>query len=360
MAYSRLSHKGAAVENTLGSQLLIGGTTISLSSTPSGWPAAGPPFFCVIDPGTAKEEKVCVVYVSGTTLTVVDETDYTDPWAGSVNGRGVDDTTAYQHEAGAVIYPVFTAREANQANELVSSYVANGDLVVHGSSSFKTISAGTNAHVLQADSTVSDGGVKWGAVATAGIADGAVTAAKLGSNAVETAKINDGAVTTAKINDGAVTTAKILDSNVTTAKIDDDAVTTAKINDDAVTQAKIDAGAVGTTELADDAVTSAKLAAPTLTSKTDSFTLALVDENCTMQCDKATAMTVTVPTSAVAFSTGAVVTLMQYNDGQVTVAGGSGVDIRSSNGLKLRTKYSMATLVKISDTEWVLSGDTVV
>jgi hypothetical protein len=330
VAYSRLSHKGAAVSNTLGSQLLIGGTTISLSSTPSGWPAAGAPFFVVIDPGTAKEEKVCVVYVSGTTLTVVDETDYTDPWAGSVNGRGVDDTTAYQHEAGAVIYPVFTAREANQANELVSSYTANGDIIVHGSTSFKKIAVGTNAHVLQADSTVSDGGVKWGTVATAGIADGAVTEAKLATDSVTAAKIAAGAVTATELASDAVTTAKILDGNVTTAKI------------------------------ADDAVTSAKIAAPTLTSKTDSFTLALVDENCTMQCNKATAMTVTVPTSSIAFANGAVVTLMQYGAGQVTVAGDTGVTIRSSNGLKLRTQYSMGTLVKISDTEWVLSGDTVV
>jgi hypothetical protein len=41
------------------------------------------------------------------------------------------------------------------------------------------------------------------------------------------------------------------------------------------------------------------------------------------------------------------------------VAGDTGVTVRSSNGLKLRAQYSMGTLVKISDTEWVLSGDTV-
>lgn len=289
MAYSRLSHKGGAVQNTLGSQLLVGGTTISLSSTPSGWPAAGAPFFVVIDPGTAKEEKVSVVYASGTTLNVVDETDFTDPWSTSVNGRGVDDTTAYQHEAGAVIYPVFTAREANQANELVSSYTANGDLVVHGSTSFKKIAVGTNAHVLQADSTVADGGVKWGQVATGGITDGAVTEAKLAtdavtatkiaagavgaselaSNAVETAKINDSAVTTAKINDAAVTagklatsaveTAKINDAAVTTAKIADVNVTTAKIADANVTAAKLASNAVETAKINDAAVTNAKL-----------------------------------------------------------------------------------------------------
>jgi hypothetical protein len=179
---------------------------------------------------------------------------------------------------------------------------------------------------------VSDGGVKWGQVVTAGITDGAVTEAKLAADSVTAAKIAAGAVAASELATDAVTTVKILDGNVTTAKI------------------------------ADDAVTSAKIAAPTLTAKTDTFTLALVDENCTMQCNKATAMDVEVPGSGVAFANGAVVTLMQYGAGQVTVKAlsGSGVTVNSSNGLKLRTQYSMATLVKISDTEWVLSGDTVV
>lgn len=257
MAYSRLSHKGGAVQNTLGSQLLDNGQTISLSSTPVGWPAAGAPFFVVIDPGTAKEEKVCVVYVSGTTLNVVDETDYTDPWDTSANGRGVDDTTAYQHEAGAVIYPVFTAREADQANELVASYKTNGDLVVHGSTSFKTISTGGSANdnkVLTADSSISDGGVKWSQLTTAGITDGSITEAKLATDSVTATKIAAGAVgaselassavETAKINDSAVTTAKINDAAVTAVKLAANAVETAKINDAAVTAAKIESATI--------------------------------------------------------------------------------------------------------------------
>lgn len=234
MAYSRLSHKGGAVQNTLGSQLLVGGTTISLSSTPSGWPAAGAPFFVVIDPGTAKEEKLSVVYVSGTTLNVVDETDYTDPWDTSPNGRGVDDTTAYQHESGAVIYPVFTAREADQANELVASYTANGDIVVHGSTSFKKIAVGMNAHVLQADSSITDGGVKWGQVTADGIATDAVTADKIAAGAVGASELASNAVEEAKINAGAVTAAKIGSSAVETAKINNGAVTAAKLASDSI------------------------------------------------------------------------------------------------------------------------------
>ncbi len=319
MAYSRLSHKGAAVSNTLGSQLLIGGTTISLSSTPSGWPPAGPPFFCVIDPGTAKEEKVCVVYVSGTTLTVVDELDYTDPWAGSVNGRGVDDTTAYQHEAGAVIYPVFTAREANQANELVSSYTANGDIVVHGSTSFKKIAVGTNAHVLQADSTVSDGGVKWGTVATAGITDGAVTEAKLAA----------------------------------------DSVTAAKIAADAVGSSEIAAGAVGTSELADDAVTAAKIGILTnTTAKTDNYNLAFGDENTTILMDKATEIKVIIPANGTtAFAVGTQISFVQIGAGQLVFEGAAGVTLNSDNSKKkIMVRYGVASLIKTGTDTWVLFG----
>ena len=142
MAYSRRSYKGAAVSNALGgSGLAANATSITLTAAMSGWSTSGTPFFVVVDPGTAKEEKLCVIYASSTTLTVVDPA-VTSAWSASVNGRGVDDTTDRAHDVGATIYPVFTAAEANQANELVSKYTVNGDIVVHGSSGPKTISTG--------------------------------------------------------------------------------------------------------------------------------------------------------------------------------------------------------------------------
>lgn len=202
MAKSRRSYKGAAVANALASgTLAAGGTSINLASAMSGWSTDGTPFFIVIDPGTAKEEKVCVKYNTSTNLTVVDPA-VTSSWTASANGRGADNTTDRQHDAGAVVYPVFTATEADQANELVSKYTTNGDIVVHGTSTVKTIStggSGGNNKVLVADSTVSDGGVKWGQVATAGIADDAVTAAKILAGAVGTSEIADANVTLAKL-----------------------------------------------------------------------------------------------------------------------------------------------------------------
>jgi microcystin-dependent protein len=192
MAYSRRSYKGAPVSNALGSGGLgVNATTITLAGAMSGWATGSAPFFIVVDPGTSKEEKICVIYASSTTLTVVDPA-VTSAWTASVNGRGADDTIDRAHDAGATIYPVFTATEANQANDLVSKYAVNGDIVTHGSTGLKTIStggSGNNNKVLVADSTVSDGGVKWAAITADSLADNAVTQVKMADNSVGTAEI---------------------------------------------------------------------------------------------------------------------------------------------------------------------------
>jgi hypothetical protein len=314
----RKGYKGAAANAVLtNNPTASAGDTTFTVDTVTGWSTTFP-YFAVVDPGTSREEKVRVTAISTLTLTVV---------------RAQDDTSVAAHSAGAAIYPVFTADEADEANLIASAMTTKGDLIATDGSSVNRLGVGTNTHVLQADSS-STNGFKWGQVATAGIADEAVTAAKIAS-AVAGSGLAGGAGTVLSVN------------------VDD---STIEINSDSL---RLKDGGVVTAKLANDSVTSAKIAAPTLTAKTDSFALALVDENCTMQCNKATSMTVTVPTSGVAFANGSVVTLMQYGAGQVTVAGDTGVTVRSSNGLKLRAQYSMATLVKISDTEWVLSGDTV-
>ena len=176
---SRRSYRGAPVSNTLGVTLAAAATNITLAVAVSGWSTDAEPFFVVVDPGTTKEEKICVKYSSSTTLTVVDPAS-TSTWSASTNGRGADNTTDRQHEQGAVIYPVFTATEANQANELVSKYANAGSVVYQGSGTpgtFTELGIGTASHVLR----VNSGLPQWGQVATDGIADSAVTLAKLAS-----------------------------------------------------------------------------------------------------------------------------------------------------------------------------------
>jgi hypothetical protein len=228
MAKSRRSYVGAAVPNALGSTpLTVSTTTINLAADMSGWSTSSTPFFIVIDAGTAKEEKICVLYNSARVLTVVDPA-LTSGWVEAVAGRGIDGTERRTHDAGAVIYPVFTATEADQANELVSKYTTNGDIVVHGESTVKTISTGgisANGKVLVADSTVTNGGVKWAQVTADGIATSAVTSDK----------ILDGTIVNADINaSAAVAYSKLsLSNSIVAGDITASAVTNAKLNNGA-------------------------------------------------------------------------------------------------------------------------------
>ncbi len=182
---SRRSYKGAAVNNTIASGgLAANATSITVTDNMStgGWPTTSEPFFCVIEPGTSREEKVCVIYANTTTLTVVDPSTVSS-WSANVAGRGVDNTTDREHAAGSVIYPVFTAFEANQANELVAKYQGQGALVYQGASTFQELTVGTAGQVLKVNSGAT--APEWGQAATAGIADAAVTSAKIASAALK-------------------------------------------------------------------------------------------------------------------------------------------------------------------------------
>jgi microcystin-dependent protein len=162
----RKYYKGAPVSTTLSSSVTSTGTTINVASV-TGWPTSYP-FYAVIDPGTSKEEKVKVTNISTLALTVT---------------RGQDDTSGSAHDANAVIYPVFTATEANEANLIASAMTTKGDIISTDGSSINRLAVGTNTHVLQADSAVTNG-VKWGQVQTAGIADSAITSAKIADGTI--------------------------------------------------------------------------------------------------------------------------------------------------------------------------------
>jgi microcystin-dependent protein len=168
----RKGYSGTGVSTTLTSSPTLSDTTFTVAAV-TNWPNTYP-FYIVVDPGTAKEEKMKVTGVSTLTLTVV---------------RGQDDTTAVAHSSGAVCYPVFTADEADEANLVASAMTTKGDLITTDGTDINRLAIGTNAHVLQADSTATNG-MKW---ATVG-------ASSLATDAVETAKIKDANVTPAKLS----------------------------------------------------------------------------------------------------------------------------------------------------------------
>jgi len=95
-----------------------------------------------------------------------------------------------------------------------------------------------------------------------------------------------------------------------------------------------------------------------LTQSASAYTLALSDAGDIILMNFATANTLTIPTNATAsFSIGTTVDILQYNAGQTTVAGAVGVTVNGTPGLKLRTRYSSCTLIKINTDEWVVVGD---
>ena len=143
-AFTRRQYAGAAAATTILVGINTSETSCTLAST-TGFPStAGVPFYVVIDPGTSAEEK-CSATISGSTLTLT---------------RAQDDTTASAHSAGATIYPVFTANDADEANELVAKLTTKGDLLVTTGSALNRLAVGSNGTVLIADSSATNG-VAW-------------------------------------------------------------------------------------------------------------------------------------------------------------------------------------------------------
>jgi len=149
---ARRSYSGASATCTLASSITSGDTTATLTGTVTNWPVtAGGPFFMVIDPGLASEEKVLVAARSTTALSSIT--------------RGVDGTTAASHTAGAVCYPVFTSVDADQANAVAATLTTKGDILATDGSVLNRLAVGTNGQALVADSTATNG-LKWAAAGT--------------------------------------------------------------------------------------------------------------------------------------------------------------------------------------------------
>ena len=161
-AVTRRQYKGAAASTTTTNALGVGDTSVTLTAT-TGWPSTpAVPFYVVIDPGTSSEEK-CSATISGSTLTLT---------------RAQDDTTAAVHSSGATIYPVFSADDADEANQFASTMTTRGDLLTMGTGpTVARIGIGTNGYVLTSDGT----DAAWAAPAVSGLTSGDDSAIVLGS-----------------------------------------------------------------------------------------------------------------------------------------------------------------------------------
>ena len=92
--------------------------------------------------------------------------------------------------------------------------------------------------------------------------------------------------------------------------------------------------------------------------QTASYTLVLADKGKLVEMSNASANNLTVPlNSSVAYPVGTQINILQTGVGQTTVVATSGVTINATPGLKLRTQWSSATLIKRATDTWVLVGD---
>ena len=110
----------------------------------------------------------------------------------------------------------------------------------------------------------------------------------------------------------------------------------------------------------DSSTTGGVLPTPLVSDSNSSRTLQLSDAGKLVRMTSSSTTTVTVPpNSSVAFPTGTTITVL-YSGGTTndcTLAPGSGVTLNGTPGLKLRTQWSAATLIKLDTNTWVASGD---
>ena len=300
-AFTRRQYAGAAAATTITAGINTSDTTCSLTAT-TGWPStAAVPFYVVIDPGTSAEEK-CSATISGSTLTLT---------------RAQDDTSASSHSAGATIYPVFTANDADEANEVVSKLTTKGDLLVTTGSALNRLGVGTDGQALVASAAATNG-VTW-------------------ATPTDTTKQPVATLTTKGDIYAATASATVTRLGVGTDR------------------KKLTADAAEATGIKWQYEGELTLNAQTGTT----YTLVLTDSAKFVTLSNASAITATVPpNSSVAFPTGTQVNLMQLGAGQVTVAAGAGVTLRSAGTLvKTSAQYAVATLLKIDTDTWVLVGN---
>jgi hypothetical protein len=89
-----------------------------------------------------------------------------------------------------------------------------------------------------------------------------------------------------------------------------------------------------------------------------SYTATISDRDDLIEMNSASANTFTIPpNSSVAFPIGSSMNVLQTGAGQTTLTPGVGVTINGTPGLKLRTQWSSATLIKRGTDVWIAIGD---
>ncbi len=92
-----------------------------------------------------------------------------------------------------------------------------------------------------------------------------------------------------------------------------------------------------------------------------SYTVVLSDNGKVVEVSNTSPITVSIPTNTTAFPIGAQITVLQSGTGQITFAATTPgtTTVNGTPGLKLRTQWSSAVLLKRDTEQWVVLGDVV-
>lgn len=91
-----------------------------------------------------------------------------------------------------------------------------------------------------------------------------------------------------------------------------------------------------------------------------SYTLSSLDErDSIIEMNLKTAGTLTIPadTESLNFPIGTTIDIIQTNSGQITIGSAFGVNLNATPGLKIRSQWSIATLLKRDANTWLVFGD---
>ena len=234
-----------------------------------------------------------------------------------------------------------------------------GDLIVaSGADAVSRLAAGTNNHVLTADSTVSAHGLKWAAAPTptditvADTTDTTCSVALFESATGDLAPKTD-AGATYNAGTGTLTATAFagpLTGNVT-GNASGSALTVTQAAQSAITS-------VGTlTALTVSGTTTTYL--NVITDSTTTRTPALADASAYILTTHGTGITITLPQdSAVAFPTGSQIVFERNGAGTMTFAAGTGATVNSKGAtLTCADRYTTVAAVKIAANTWTIFGN---
>jgi hypothetical protein len=286
-------YSAIAVDNTVASSISSSATTVTLSSSPVGFPGSYP-YVVAIDYNSASEELVLVTAAAGFNLTI----SRADAGLGS-NTVG----TAVSHNAGAVVRHVITAQDMTEAATHVYGTGAVHGLT--GGSVVGTIDSQTltNKTISGSSNTITNVPIS---TAVSGLGTGVATFLATPTSANLLAAVSDETGTGSLVFGTS--------PSITTPK------TTLGINANTGT----------------------------------AYTLVLTDQDKMVTLNNAAAITLTVPSAI--FSAGQYVNIQAIGVGQVTVQG-DGTSTVTGTGTKLRTQYSAATVLCTASNTFQLIGD---